>query len=112
VAFSRTKQFKDIEFSYDAPSGFTLKFYTDMPGSTMTERASLSFPSSTGRRTYTLPLVDGAGAHLEGTLYRVKITSTGVVRLFGGVLRARAIGVYLDGAAAETFETQEQGIGI
>lgn len=107
MAFQRVKTFKDIELYYDAPAGFSLVFYTDMPGSAMAVRATLPFPASSGRRTHTLPL-DG----IEGTLYRLKITSTGVVRLFGGVLRARAIGVYLDGANSEIWDTQEQGVGI
>jgi hypothetical protein len=111
VALHRVKQFKDIELSYDAASGLTVKFYSDMPGGAMALRSTLSFPSSSGRRTYTAPL-DSSGAYTEGTLYRVEVTSTGVARLFGGVVRARGIGVYIDGTQNERWQTQELGIGV
>jgi hypothetical protein len=124
MAFQRVKQFKDIELSYDAPAGLTLKFYSDMPGTSsgtnaaMALAATLTFPATTGRQTLTLPLDAGAtgatagGAYIEGTLYRVVITSTGIVRLFGGLVRARAIGTWFTGVNQESWTTQEQGIGI
>lgn len=95
--------------SYDAPSGFSLVFSTDMPGAAMAARATLAFPASSGRRTHTLPL-----DNIEGTLFKVKVTSTGVVRLFGGVVRVKPISVYFDGGStpAEIWQTQEQGVGI
>jgi hypothetical protein len=111
MPFQRVKQFKDLELSYDAPSGLALHFWTDMPGSAMADRVTLSFPATSGRQTKTLPLAAG-GAQLEGTLYKCIVSSTGVVRLFGGIVRARPIGVYFDGAAGETWETQESGVGI
>lgn len=113
MSLHRVKQFKDIELSYDAPVGLTLKFYTDMPAGTpnMQLRATLSFPASSGRRTHTLPL-DAGGSYPEGTLYRVEVTSTGVVKLYGGILRVRGIGVYIDGANGERWSTQESGIGV
>lgn len=106
ASLARVKEFKDIEISYDAPSGFTLTFYTDMPGSTLALRKTISFPASTGRRTYTAPL-DG----VEGTLYYVSAASSGTVRLFWGVLRCRGIGVYFDGTQSEIWRTQPQPIG-
>ncbi len=112
MAFERVKQFKDLEFSYDAPNGMTVKVYTDMPGSTMALRKTLSYPATTGRQTKVMPLDQPAGVYVEGTLYRIEVTSTGVVRLFGGILRARPIGVYLDGGNGEIWQTQELGIGI
>ena len=126
MAFQRVKQYKDIELSYDAPAGLTLKFYTDMPGTsaglntTMVLAVTLAFPATVGRQTMTLPLdagptgaVPNAG-YAEGTLYRVGILSTGIVRLFGGIVRARAIGTWLNGGTGvnECWSTQEQGIGI
>lgn len=121
MAFQRVKQFKDVEVHYDAPQGVRLIFYTDMPGSAMAERKRFDLPASTGRKTFTVPL-DG----IEGTLYKARWTAVragGInddsgsitskeLRLFGGVLRSRAIGVYLDTANGEYWETQESGIGI
>ena len=126
MAFNRVKQFKDIELVYDAPSGLTLTFYTDMPGASgaaqgaMTLRVTLTFPATTGRQTLTLPLdgsaTGGAGSApynpIEGTLYKVSVASTGVVRLFAGLVRARPIGTWLNGANNEVWTMQEQGIGI
>jgi hypothetical protein len=109
MALQRVKQFKDLELSYDSVSTMTVVFSTDMPGGSMSTRATLTFPASTGRKTHTLPL-DG----IEGTLFKVKISSAGVVRLFGGIVRVRPISVYFDGAStpAEIWESQEQGVGI
>jgi hypothetical protein len=126
MAFQKVKQFKDIELVYDSVAALTVKFYTDMPGTsgaaqgTMTLRATLTFPATTGRATYTAALDDGStGANgtapfnpIEGTLYKVVMTSTDVVRLFGGVVRARPIGTWFNGANGEVWTTQEQGIGI
>lgn len=127
MPFQRVKQFKDLELAYDCPapagqiasiSGFSVKFWTDMPGGAMAVRATLTYPySSGGRRTYTLPL-DG----IEGTLYKVQVIPNTAdagsgrkadqVKLFGGVLRARAVGVYIDGSAGEIWDSTEQGVGI
>jgi hypothetical protein len=99
----RIIEFKDLEMDYDAVSGMTVTLSTDQPGNAMGVRKTLSYPSSSGRRVHTLP-VDGA----SGNLYSVKATSTGVTKLYAGVLRGRAIGVYFDGANGEFFETQPQ----
>jgi len=109
MALQRVKQFKDIELEYEAVAAMTVTFLTDMPGSAMAVRATLTFPLTTTRRTLTLPL-DG----IEGTLFQVKIVSTAVVRLYGGVVRVKPIGVYFDGGStpAEVWYTQEQGIGV
>ena len=124
MAFQRVKQFKDLELSYDAPSGMTVKFYTDMPGTSSGTNGAqalactVNFPATTGRQTFTMPLDAGSSAssaaqnYIEGTLYKVLITSTGVVRLFGGVVRCRAIGTWFNGANAESWNSQEQGVGI
>ena len=108
MAFERVKQFKDIIVDYDAPSGASLKIYTDMPGGTMAQRlTTLTLPATTGRQTKALAL-DGT----EGTLVRFEWSSTGVLRLYGATLRMRPVGVYLDGAAGEVWKTQELGFGV
>lgn len=104
----RVKEFKDLELHYYAPSGLFVEFWTDMPGTAPALRTTLNFPPSTGtRRVHTLPL-DG----FEGNLYRIKVRSGGVVKLFGGVLRVRPIGVYFEGANGEVWDSLEQGIGV
>lgn len=110
MAFTRMKEWKDLELEYDAPSGMEVTVYTDFTGNTqgvVASRAVLEFPATTGRATYTLGL-DG----IFGTLIRFKITSAGIVRLYGGIVRARSIGVFFNGANGEIWTSQEMGIGI
>jgi hypothetical protein len=121
MAFQRLKQFKDLEFSYDAPAGMTVKFYSDIVAGVqgpMALACTLAFAATTGRVTATLPLDAGAtGATaasplIEGTLYQVVVTSTGIVRLFGGLVRARQVGTWFNGANKESWTSLESGIGI
>lgn len=118
MAFQRVKQFKDIELSYDSPAAVTVKFYTDMTAGVQGPLAlqkSLNFPATSGRQTLALPLdTSGPATYVEGTLYRVEVTGAGVVRLYGGLVRARAIGVWFNGASTppESWSSSEQGIGI
>ena len=115
MAFERVKQFKDVTITYDAPSGFTLKVYTDLPGGSMpaiaSPRRSLSFPSSTGRKTYTATF-DNSGSWLEGNIIRYRAESSGTVRLFGGSVLAREIGLYFDGGNGEVWDSGELTIGL
>ena len=111
MAFDRVKEYKDITIDYNAASGATLLFYTDMPGGAMALRKTIALPATTTRTTRTYGL-DATGILPEGTLHRVKITSTAVVRLYGGHLRVRPIGVYFDGAAGEFWETLDTGLGV
>lgn len=115
MAFTRVKQFKDIELVYDATATLTVKFYTDISagviGSTLTLIKTVTFPVSTGRRTDVQPL-DTTGVFPEGTLYKVVISSAAAFRLFGGIVRGRSIGTFVNGVNGETWETTEQGVGI
>lgn len=104
----RVKQFKDLTLKYDAPSGMTVTIFRYLAGSGMTQWGQpLQFPPSTGTRTHTVPL-DG----LDAILIKLRVTSTGIVRLHGGVIRLRPLGVYFDGSNGEVWETQELGFGI
>jgi len=49
-----------------------------------------------------------------GTLVQVRFTpaATAVVKLYAATLRARAVGVYLDGTVGDVWNTQELGFGI
>jgi hypothetical protein len=108
MPLERVKQFKDTTIEYDAPAGFTLTIYRYMTGTGPIQWGNpIAFPASVGTRTYTAPL-DG----LEAILLKFRATSTGIVRLLGGVIRLRPIGVYFDGAQGEVWETQEMGFGI
>lgn len=104
---SLVNQFKDMTLEYDAPSGATLYVYTDMPGVTMALQRTFSIPATTGRQTYVFAFDGPSRNVIEGTLLQLKITSTGVVRLFKGMVRQRRIGVYFDGARGEIWQTIE-----
>jgi hypothetical protein len=109
VPFQRVKELKDIELFYASTVDTTVTVSTDMPGGTVAVRKTLNFPNTSGtRKTLTLPL------DIEGTLFKVRAAPglSGIAKLFGGIVRARAIGVYLDGANGEFWESQEQGVGI
>lgn len=99
----RIKEYKDVQLEYDAVSGLTFKFSTDMPGNALALRKTLSFPASSGRKSFTLPL-DGT----EGNLYQPRIESSGVVKLYAGMIRMREIGTYFDGAQGEFWECPPQ----
>jgi hypothetical protein len=110
VPFDRVKQFKQVMVDYDATVAATIDVYTDMPGGAMTDRKiAFVLPVTVGRQTKNVPL-DG----IEGTLIKFKFTPgvTGVLRLYGATLQMRAVGVYLDGANGEIWQTQEMGFGI
>lgn len=100
---SEVNEFKDILWTYSAPAGATVQFYTDMPGRVLTLRATLTLAATTADRENQRSNLDG----IEGRIYKVKVTSPGVVRLFAGILRHRPIGEYFDGANGEFWETTE-----
>jgi hypothetical protein len=113
TTLARVKQFKDVEFEYDAVAGGTLFVYTDMPGVPMALKRTMAVPASVGTRTYVFPLDEiSQGTILEGTLIKFRITSTGIVRLFNAALRVRPIGVFFNGANGEIWETLELSFGI
>ena len=49
----------------------------------------------------------------EGTLYKLRAAppNNAVLKLYGGYLRARLIGEYIDGSVGDIWETQEMGLG-
>jgi hypothetical protein len=100
---SEVNEFKDLLLTYSAPAGATVLFYTDMPGRVLAQRKSANLAATTAdREQQRIPLDT-----IEGRLYKIKVTSGGVVRLFEGVLRHRPIGEYFDGANGEFWETTE-----
>ena len=103
---AKMNQFKDVNLVYDAPSGLTLYLYAD--GSASPAR-TLTFPASTGTRAWTEP-TDVPGL-LEAKTLKFRGTSPGIVRLYGGSIRWRALGVYFDGSNEEVWETQDLAFG-
>lgn len=107
---SSVTQFKDLELHYDATAAVTVTFWTDLPGGTVTSRRSLTFPATTGREVLRLPFDDSGNSYAlpEGRIFKVRMTvASGVLRLFGGILRGRRLGEYIDGTQGEIWETLE-----
>jgi len=112
LAFRRVWQFKEVVFDYSSNNSSTFQLYTDLPGGAMAARkgAGVTMAStSDGRKTLPIPL-DG----IEGTLYRPEIIpgATTVLRLYGGTIWVRPVGVYLDGSLSEKWTTQEMALGV
>jgi hypothetical protein len=103
---------KELSLEYQSNGAATLQWYTDMPGGTLAARkvpaVTLASTSST-RKTITIPL-DG----IEATLYYPEITPAAAtqLRLFGGVVWLRPIGVYIDGSQGEVWKTAPLAVGV
>jgi len=102
------KQFKDVTLTYEAPVGGTLYAKTDMPGGTIQIRRTISLPATNGRETHTFPLDNPS--LLEGKQIQWRIESSGSVIPYGGYVRFRRVGTYIDGAAGDVWETQPMGL--
>lgn len=106
----RLKQLKDLELYYDAPAGLTMQVLSDVVGNVqgaLAVAATLNFPATAGRQTFTLPL-----DNIYGTLVQFHAASGGVVKLFGGVLRVLDIGVWFFGGNGEVWDSLPLSIGI
>jgi hypothetical protein len=77
-----------VELHYVAVAGATLHFFTDLPGNAMAEHETLPMPASAGHRTVKFRLQGTT----KGKLYKAKVTSPGLVLLFGGRVFARSLG--------------------
>jgi len=106
----RLKEFKDVELYYDATQPLTLYVYSDVVGAVqgaLAIAATLTFPATSGRQTYTLPL-DG----IYGTLTRFRAVSEGRVILFGGVMRVKDIGTFFFGQHGEVWDSGPLSVGM
>jgi hypothetical protein len=124
IAFRKTAQFKEVSLEYVSASGAsTFRFFTDMPGGHLADRTGVAgkpLPQTNPDRTpatVTIPLIDANGAPLEGTLFYPRVepfatSASGGTQLRSGVVWLRTIGVYLDGALNEFWETLPQSIGV
>ena len=108
-------QIKDITLAYASTAAVPTVISTDLPGGTMTSRATPSFASTGGtgpsyRKEETIAL-DGSGP-LDAKLVQFKASCpSGLAVLYSGFFRARKVGCYLNGAQNDIFETQPMAIG-
>jgi hypothetical protein len=106
------KTFKDVTIEYYATVNSNIDVYTDMPGGALLYRATVPLAANTGKQEVTFPL-DLTG-DLYGKLIQFKCTvssSAGFCILYGGRIRFRPIGVYLDGARADNWTTLPMNLG-
>jgi hypothetical protein len=106
------KTFKDVTFEWYGTVDTPVSIYTDMPGGAMAYRLSVTLGAVTSRTEMTFPL-DLAG-DLYGKLIQFRAqpsSSAGFCILYGGKIRFRPIGVYLDGARADKWESQPLNLG-
>src|SRR6266567_7596922 len=109
AAMVRLKLLKDLTLVYDAPLGLAMQVRTDVVGAAqgaIATAATLNFPATIGKQTYTLPL-DG----IYGTLVLFHASSTGRVILYGGILRVLDIGTSFFGQNGEVWDSLPLNIG-
>lgn len=92
----RVVQLKDLVLEYEGAAGGNLTVKSDLA-----PQRTLVIPPSATQRTETFPL-DG----VEGDLWEWGASSTGALKLLGGVLRYRPIGVFFNGAKGEFWEIE------
>ena len=110
MPISGVKEVKDFRLVYESSGGGTFVWKTDMPGGVMADRKTdtTEIVNTSGlRKTARIPL-DG----IEGQLHQFRVTpqGSGTMKLFEAFVRVRVIGVYLDGARSEFFETPEMSL--
>ncbi len=92
-----------VELDIDSTAAVDWVFQTDLPGGAMTTRMSGTLAATNGRRTLLVPLANLP----EGRLVRLLLTTSGTFRLAKAAIRFGTIGIFLDGANAETHSTLE-----
>ncbi len=95
MSFENVGLYAILEFSYIAPAGATAVFQTELPGNALAQRGpSMTLPASAVLRTIKFRLLSTT----KGKYYRVIVTSTGAVYLWGGRVFCRPIGENADWA--------------
>lgn len=109
------KHVEEVEFDIEQLGQLNWRIETDRPGNDMTSRVSPAFSGNAGRKTVRFDLSVLAPADtVEGINMRLLITAFSPVafRLYGVALKIRPIGVWLDGANGDTYETEELDLVI
>lgn len=94
-----------VEFDLDStPGAGVLQIYSDVPGGAMTARlgSGTAIAQTAGRRTLRIVL----GTAVEGKLLRYVATSATGLQVYGFRARLTPIGVHVDGADGEVWDTR------
>lgn len=102
-------ELKDISLVYGSVASITVVVNVELVAGTFTAYTYTlaSTGGATVRSTKTIPL-DG----LYGKQVQVRVASSGAFTLFSGELRVRPIGVYMDGANSEIWQSQPMSLGV
>jgi hypothetical protein len=99
----RVNQLRGIQLDYDLPSGGSLTVSSDLPGGAMTVRRTIALTATTDRTRIFIPL--DTPTPVEGGAFEFRITSAGVGRLYAGIVEARVVGAYIEGARGEYWDS-------
>jgi hypothetical protein len=102
----RVKDFDLMELDIFSNDDVAWSVSTDLPGNAMSERQNGTFPATGDRVPLPIPVV------AEGRLIQIVLTSPDVFWLFGGRVRYRGLGVYLDGTQGNYWETAAEAVNL
>jgi hypothetical protein len=110
------KQLRELELEISATGAYTVTLYTDLPGNAMAERAVKTQAATSGRTTVQIALPQGGvpDNYLYGRLLRIVVGSENAFQLYGGRVRARALGCYIEAyeaAGGAVWDSSEQDLG-
>lgn len=90
MAFETVYLLRIVEFVAEGTGDMSISIFSDLPGNQMTLRENKTMPLwvTVGRRTVRFRL---AGT-TKGKLFRFQVTGSGVVRLYGARVYAKALG--------------------
>ena len=92
MAFETVHLFRRVEFDIDTAGEATFTLSTDQPGDEVASRHTATINTdltTTGRRTVKVRLP----GNVRGKLYKAKLAGAGILRIYGGRIEARAIGL-------------------
>jgi hypothetical protein len=101
------KSIDQVEIDLDAPQNASLQIQSDLPGSAgLMNRVNVAISATTGRQVVTLVLP----SVVSGKLLRHQVTSDTDFHVYGFRVRSLPIGVYLDGAVGDSWDTEPLAI--
>jgi hypothetical protein len=89
----------------------TYTIWTELPGGAMAIRQTGDFTPGT-RRPFTIETPGVEGRLLRIVIQRKTSVTSGTFRLYGARLRYKAIGIYLEGARSNVWQTPELAPGV
>ncbi len=106
------KTIDQIEVDIDAPADASLLIRGDIPGGVLVNQLRQTIAATTGRQVRRLVLANaGVPLSIDAKLFRDLITSDEDFHVYGFRVRCLPIGVYLDGAIGDFWDSEPIAIG-